>query len=526
MMEEVATQPSTQQFHDPRREGTRSLINEEDEADVLCLLMPCSGPALKAVDLVAATAPHHILHTRHVKEQNGEKADEIEYDMSSDDEDMMREREREGEKEEEGSDKEAAEKTPPMQPSEFATEGRPSRDIALRMSSRIFNPCLGFVFGRNARRCDLLLSTDQVMKLSNCHFRIFVNRNGILMLEDTSTNGTLVDKVLLCSERGKNKFGNPDSQRTLNNGAIIELPTIAGVAEEAIRFIVRFPSREHQQEQYSQRLAAYLGYIQQTERQLQVAAQKKGGMPPPILLPFNPIKDQAEASPNASMLAAATGDNNHGLGWNGGEKYNVIKPIKNGAFAMVFQLSAKKDGELYACKQIEKRRFMKDGVLNHKAHNEILVMKDLEHANIVNYIEYYETKAHLFIIMEFVHFGDLSTYTEAGNAMPEYMCQVMAIQILDALEYLHGKKITHRDIKPDNILVASHNPYTFKLSDFGLSKIVKNGDTFLKSFCGTLLYCAPEIYPGFQRARIGLHPSKRTRSWEPLVFQAIVFPTY
>ena len=96
-------------------------------------------------------------------------------------------------------------------------------------------------------------------------------------------------------------------------------------------------------------------------------------------MPFNAVKDKTETGPNASILAAATGDYNHGLSWNGGEKYNVVSYVGKGAFALVFKLSAKKDGEVYACKQIEKRRFIKDGILNHKVHNEILVMKDLEH---------------------------------------------------------------------------------------------------------------------------------------------------
>lgn len=116
--------------------------------------------------------------------------------------------------------------------------------------------------------------------------------------------------------------------------------------------------------------------------------------------------------------------------------------------------------------------------------------------------------------MEFVPYGDLSHYTRIGTAMPEYMCEILARQMLEALKYLHERNITHRDIKPDNILFASENAY--KLSDFGLSKIVSNEQTFLKTFCGTLLYCAPEIYPGFERAKAGLHPNgKRMREWEP-----------
>lgn len=74
------------------------------------------------------------------------------------------------------------------------------------------------------------------------------------------------------------------------------------------------------------------------------------------------------------------------------------------------------------------------------------------------------------------------------------MTQTIAQQLLGALEYLHKNNITHRDVKPDNILVKSTDPLEVKLTDFGLSKMVDSEQTFLRTFCGTLLYCAPEVY--------------------------------
>jgi serine/threonine protein kinase len=132
--------------------------------------------------------------------------------------------------------------------------------------------------------------------------------------------------------------------------------------------------------------------------------------------------------------------------------------------------------------------------------------------NIVQYVDYHDHEQWLYIIMEYLPGGELSAFLQKNGPMPEIMVKTVARQVLRALEYLHRRRITHRDIKPDNILIASFDPLRVKLSDFGLSKAV-NQETFLKTFCGTLLYCAPEVYPEYDRYKRG--ERKRRRVGDP-----------
>lgn len=68
-------------------------------------------------------------------------------------------------------------------------------------------------------------------------------------------------------------------------------------------------------------------------------------------------------------------------------------------------------------------------------------------------------------------------------------------QILDGLNHLHRKGVVHRDLKPENFLIETKPFFKVIITDFGLAKVAIN-TTLLTTFCGTLKYIAPEVFPG------------------------------
>lgn len=143
-------------------------------------------------------------------------------------------------------------------------------------------------------------------------------------------------------------------------------------------------------------------------------------------------------------------------------------------------------------KEINKRV---KGELKPEVKNEMKIMQRLQHPNVVEFVDYHEDDERLYIVMEFVAGGSLLGYLDRNLVMCEPLAKEFCRQVLAALEYLHDAGITHRDIKPDNLLITGTDPMMVKVSDFGLSKAGIGGKACLRTFCGTLLYCAPEVYP-------------------------------
>lgn len=381
-------------------------------------------------------------------------------------------------------------------------------DIALRFSSELFDPARGFSFGRSAELNEVVLDFEGTQKrISQIHFQIFVNTHNVMMLRDTSTNGTIVDGIIV---GGKRVEGN-SSIRALGFRSTIEI--LSPVPSEAIRFMVKWPERAPYATQYAENFGRWIEIVRAAENNNWIAHNQwtPNMEPKPIGYPgayISPgplprtrsmFKDQP---PNM--------DETYGMVWDGGSEYKCVGQIGSGAFATVYQVTSRITGDVFAVKEMEKKRFIKNGQLDARFDNEMQIMRELRHPHIVQFIDFIEQRKHLYIVMELVHFGDLQDFIREYGNLNEALGRRMSLQMLSALDYLHAKRITHRDIKPENILVSEEDPFTVKLTDFGLSKVVRNDETFLKTFCGTLLYCAPEVFPHYNAQAAGVR-AKRPR---------------
>ncbi|ODQ63303.1 Pkinase-domain-containing protein [Nadsonia fulvescens var. elongata DSM 6958] len=114
--------------------------------------------------------------------------------------------------------------------------------------------------------------------------------------------------------------------------------------------------------------------------------------------------------------------------------------------------------------------------------------------------------------MDYVTGGDLMDFVTNQGPIPEAASREIILQVLNSVEYVHGLGISHRDIKPDNILIAQDDPVIVKVTDFGLAKISEAG-TFLKTFCGTLAYLAPEVIAGKNKSGPNATYSSRVDMW-------------
>ena len=178
--------------------------------------------------------------------------------------------------------------------------------------------------------------------------------------------------------------------------------------------------------------------------------------------------------------------------------YLYGRQIGHGAFGKVNIALHVASGRLVAIKTFNKKNLKKKNA-RQKIKNEISMLSVLRHPFINQILDSFETDTHIFIVMEYIC-GDLLGFIRKRGKLSETVSKIIFKQLIEGLKYIHHKKIVHRDIKLDNILIDLTN--TIKICDFGVSRKIAE-DEVMHEHCGTPAYIAPEIfenqgYTGFQ----------------------------
>ena len=159
--------------------------------------------------------------------------------------------------------------------------------------------------------------------------------------------------------------------------------------------------------------------------------------------------------------------------------YYYTEPIGYGSFSNVY-----KGFHFYNKNEVAIKKITKI-IDKEYFDNEIKVMKQLTHENVLKLHKVIKYKLHTYLILDYCE-SNLYTYIESGN---NKFNNKYFIEVVSGLEYLYTSKILHRDIKPQNILIKNN---IIKISDFGFAKSFEKNQ-LITTFCGSPLYMAPEI---------------------------------
>jgi len=168
-----------------------------------------------------------------------------------------------------------------------------------------------------------------------------------------------------------------------------------------------------------------------------------------------------------------------------------LNVLGQGAFGKVTLVEAKDTKNLYALKAQGKHFIVKNKQEKHVL-NEYLIMKDLDHPNILGVHCAMQDKKYIYFLLDLLPGGELMDYLGERGKFTEEVTRFYAASVLVAFSHIHDYSIAYRDLKPEN-LVLDKKGYCI-IVDFGLAKSCEEGQTW--TFCGTPDYLAPEVIRG------------------------------
>ncbi|XP_022417306.1 serine/threonine-protein kinase SIK2 isoform X1 [Delphinapterus leucas] len=173
--------------------------------------------------------------------------------------------------------------------------------------------------------------------------------------------------------------------------------------------------------------------------------------------------------------------------------YEIEGTLGKGNFAVVKLGRHRITRTEVAIKIIDKSQL--DAVNLEKIYREVQIMKMLDHPHIIKLYQVMETKSMLYLVTEYAKNGEIFDYLANHGRLNESEARRKFWQILSAVDYCHGRKIVHRDLKAENLLLD--NNMNIKIADFGFGNFFKSGE-LLATWCGSPPYAAPEVFEGQQ----------------------------
>lgn len=171
-----------------------------------------------------------------------------------------------------------------------------------------------------------------------------------------------------------------------------------------------------------------------------------------------------------------------------GDRYEILEKVGSGGMADVFRAKCHRLNRYVAIK-ILKQDYSEDTKFVTKFRGEAQAIAGISHPNIVGIYDVGEENGMYYIVMELVDGITLKKYIEEKGKLSVKEAVGIALQIANGLEAAHSNHIIHRDIKPQNILIARDG--TAKVTDFGIAKATSS-NTITANAMGSVHYISPE----------------------------------
>ncbi|XP_076468889.1 cyclin-dependent kinase 17-like [Babylonia areolata] len=227
-------------------------------------------------------------------------------------------------------------------------------------------------------------------------------------------------------------------------------------------------------------------------RRLSEEVSKRLSLPTDIRLPENFLtRSTLSLSPEGQLSRRSRRKSLSEIGFGKIESYTKLDKLGEGTYATVFKGKSRLTDSLVALKEI---RLEHEEGAPCTAIREVSLLRDLKHANIVTLHDIIHTDKSLTLVFEYLE-KDLKQYMDdCGNIMSMTNVKIFLFQLLRGLTYCHRRRVLHRDLKPQNLLINERGE--LKLADFGLARAKSIPTKTYSNEVVTLWYRPPDVLLG------------------------------